>query len=189
MGRATLEAQHTLHLYPKQQTMQAVVYVKSPQTYYQGICSFDEGKGEHVELMLMQMLSERYQSYDHIPDGSTIIFAAKWSPCKNCTNDIIPGFLKLLNLSGRPLRVKFRYDEYYAVGHWTFDCKNPANLWSNSHEAETAYQNLSKQYGDYAWINQSVSPHTNAITSTAKSKLVFARSIVHKTSTRHTWFV
>lgn len=193
MGKATHEAQHTLHLYPEQQTMQAAVLVKdpnTPRTYFQGICSFKDGTGEHVELMLMHMLTERYgQNYVQIPDKSTIIFVSKWSPCRQCIAQTIPGFLQLLQLKERALRVKFRYDTYYSKQDWPFTCKHPEHLWSDATEAETAYAKLSRAYGDYDLIDQGMNLDTHAMTTLVKAKLVFARSTVHKTSHRVTWFI
>lgn len=159
MGRATADAYGSLLSTQGQARMQAVVQVKTPDAAKDFRRCVDYGaKGSryHVEAVLMQLLVDQYgESCETIPDGSTIIFVGKWSPCRECTCQMIPGFLEKIGMNKRPLRVKFRFEHYYSAEFWPEEKKlgeDGGNLWTSRDEAQAAYAKLCAAWGEYGSI-------------------------------------
>ncbi|MEN2394356.1 hypothetical protein [Pseudomonas halotolerans] len=189
MGRATYEGRHTLHLFPEQHTMQAVVVVKLATGVidFQGIANFSFAGGNiHVEQHLMQMLSEKYGAIHSIPAHSTVIFVGKWSPCQECTNYLIPGFLRHADVVARNIRVKFRFEQYYVTGVYP-NAAADANLWPNQGRAQAAYTQISHAYPTTHRQNYSYNPDTRQVTDKLKRQVVFAPTHVDRTHEFETW--
>ena len=154
MGKATHEARGTLLLYPEQKMMQAVLLLKDPSDnkYLQVHGSYGDSGTDHVEMVLMQGLYERYPEFRDVPNNSTIIFAAKWSPCAQCTTSTIPSFLEKLSPGRKGIRVKFRFESYYTAENWKAaggELREHGGkfFWESTEKAQTAYDSLSRKYG------------------------------------------
>jgi len=116
MGTATEEAHEQLALRSGSNEMTGVVLVKRPgEKNITAFRKFVFKDGDHVELGMMQWLEQQFPN-GSFPDDTTIVFACTWSPCKQCTEALIPNWLATkAKLGERPLRVKFRYRKYYSA--------------------------------------------------------------------------
>ncbi|MGE8452437.1 MAG: hypothetical protein ACN6OP_17815 [Pseudomonadales bacterium] len=189
MGRATHQARQLLHTFPEQKTMQAVVLVKlaNGTVDFEGIAHYLFERGEHVEQVLMQMLNERYGDIGSMPQGSTIIFAAKWSPCKQCAEQLIPVFLRQANLVARNIRIKFRFEDYYVSGIYPNANVSQKYLWPNQDAANMAYSAISSSYPIYNRMNYFYREEDNSVTDKVSKYVVFAPAHVDRTSEFETW--
>nr|WP_298115570.1 hypothetical protein [uncultured Pseudomonas sp.] len=189
MGRATIEARHTLHTFPEQHEMQAVVLVKlqDGNIDFQGITNYEFGNNAHVEQKLMVMLNTKYGAIANIPSNSTVIFAAKWSPCQECTNFLIPDFLRRADVVSRNIRVKFRYENYYLDGLYPNSLASKKHLWPNQGQATAAYSTLSTSFPAHSRINWSYDEPSSTMTDKVKPLIVFALANVDKTHLFETW--
>ncbi|MFK4072745.1 hypothetical protein ACI2KX_03435 [Ectopseudomonas khazarica] len=189
MGRATHQARQLLHTFPEQKTMQAVVLVKlaNGTVDFEGITNYSYGSGAHVELELMQMLNTHYGDIGNLPQQSTIIFAAKWSPCKQCTEELIPDFLRRSNLVARGIRIKFRFEDYYLSDTYPNPNASQKHLWPSQDAANTAYSAISNGYPIYRQMNYIFRDEDNTVTDKVSRHVVFAAAHVNRTSEFETW--
>jgi hypothetical protein len=161
MGKATNEAAHTLWLFPEQRMMQAVLIMANAGTdkYFQAHASYD---GEyHIEVELFRLLNENTDNFRTIPNGCRLIVRAKWSPCKQCTEVSIPGFIKAAQLFERGVQLKFRFDEFYTRAHWEAQGGGIRQgggqfFWESDVAATTAYKALCRKYGIHAMADAPV---------------------------------
>jgi hypothetical protein len=127
----------------------------------------------HVEVELFQKLYGYFGNFSNIPNNSTIIFAAKWSPCTQCTAQDIPNFLAALDIQNRNIRVKFRFENYYSLTDWPH---NNLHRWTDNATAQQAYDLLSTQY-PCLWQPESsfeVGNNLKVLRERGKRHLVFA---------------
>jgi hypothetical protein len=179
MGKAANFAFENLHSHLSG-NMHACLIVKDPDNnlYHHNnffkndlYSSYDgASNADHVETQLMQKLYARFNGFNNIPNNSTIIFAAKWSPCQKCTTVDIPAFMKELDSSNRNLNVKFRFEKYYSKENWPH---NNLNRWENSNQAQEAYDRLSAQYA-CLWKDVVFFEEHRVLRQKGKRKLVIA---------------
>lgn len=184
MGKATEQAHEQLHMTSQKDDMVGVVLVKTPgKANIAKRAEFVYKKGDHIELSMMHWLATQFPNYD-VPDHSTIVFACNWSPCKDCAEQLIPGWLeKHLKLGERPLRVKYRFKRYYSKEEYKGD-GSVIRVWEYNNEAQDKYNELSAQYGIYGKRDEysEAAEGMTKVTEYLKPKLVFQRLGTGKTS-------
>jgi hypothetical protein len=156
MGQTTTTGFAVLHTLYDATTMSATVMVKDPANpgFF---ASWTEqysinDPSVHVELKLMRRLYENYGNFATLPDGATIVFACNWSPCKQCVTERIPEFMRKMTALGKSIRVRFRFVNFYSRAHYTPGHYQNAgtHLFDRDSEAESAYEELSQQYGNHS---------------------------------------
>ena len=162
VGQATDEALKNLRMSLSRKEMQASIVVrdKGKNQYWTANAIMGERNSEHVEQILMGKLSDQFNEFTTLPNNSTIAFAANWSPCKQCTEGLIPGFVKQISAKQKGIQVKFRFRHYYTDEEWAGAVKKiwgggqktgngtyGANTWDDINSAQSAYNILSDQFG------------------------------------------
>lgn len=158
MGKTTEEARQYLLQHPYQRLMQAVVMVKEKgkNILFHQRATYGESKNAHVELILMQGLYGKFEGFSKIPNNSTIIFEAKWSPCTQCTEYQIPDFIEKVGAVEKGIQVKFRFENFYTKALWEQELKKVggmkrehggSTLWKDEKTASSAYDKLGEKYG------------------------------------------
>jgi hypothetical protein len=196
MGHLTVNATEVLHIVSDlggiaPDAMAAAVAVKLPNGHldFTHVENFVYEEGYHVEQRLMQALNERYGNVASIPAGATVVFVARWSPCKLCTDVHIPAFIQDAAIVTRRIRVKFRFENYYAKGIYTREEKVSSKyLWDAIGNAVAAYSTLSQRYGEWGITVTSDDRDTGVTTAKVKPQVVLAQAQVARTSTVETWF-
>jgi hypothetical protein len=137
-------------------TMTAAVCVKPAGPDEKGfshVAQYNFAEWRHVEQVLIQVMSDEYKGLANVPPHATVIFAANWSPCRKCTDQVIP------DLAGRQLTtqlIKFRFNKYATKANWK-SCKfkhwdsDGANYWDSEQEAENKYTQLMSMFGCIPW--------------------------------------
>ncbi|MCX5544686.1 hypothetical protein M3A49_35365 [Paraburkholderia sp. CNPSo 3076] len=193
MGQLTANATGVLHIVSEEakiaaDAMAAAVAVKRPDghldfTYFEHFVLED---GYHVALRLMRALDEHYGNVASIPSGATVVFVARWSPCKECTTVLIPDFLRRADIAKKGIRVKFRFENYYVKGAYPRKVSEE-HIWKTVGDALAVYETLSRQYGEHELKFADRDPVSGALTVNVKRRVVLATAQVAKTSTVETW--
>lgn len=197
MGKLTEDAHEVLHVFTERDqiapdAMSAAVAVKQAGGHIEffNVDTFTFQGAYHVEQRLMQALNAKYGQIKLIPEGATVVFVARWSPCKYCTESVIPGFLRDADIVKRRIRVKFRFENYYAADTYPrADKVSDKNLWPSSAAAIAAYRELCRNYGNYDSRVTGVDDQAGTFTTKAKPFVVLAPTQVQKTSSVDTWFI
>lgn len=186
MGKATSEGIAYLLHKEKGAGVQASVTVRDPKsnTYYHDFAKYGVPDDDHlhVEEKLFHSLEHRFKSnLKEIPACSTIIFVCRWSPCKKCTKETIPNFLDRINLCGRSLIFKFRFEWYATTELWPKEklirSGSGQFLWGSREEADAEYNKLTRKYGTYGHVDDGFFLGDNEVETRAvrvKEKLVFS---------------
>ncbi len=147
MGQATDNTNHILQdSHPFGMWARLFVRDRSGNHHYNNFINREPTEA-HVEQVLMGDLSARFgHNFGNIPDGSTIIFICNFSPCKECTANLIPGFVALF--AHRDIIIKFKFNTYYSFQSMPGykDKSNPI-IWERDDEAQLAYNTLSNDFG------------------------------------------
>jgi len=112
---------------------------------FKGVATYAAGDTVHVERQLVGMLIQKLGHLRNVPNHSTLVFAAEWSPCKSCTQHFIQDLLRDLGFferTGAGLRVKFRFLAFYTQAAWIargFQVKHADNFWESPDAARIAY--------------------------------------------------
>ncbi|WP_321937532.1 hypothetical protein [Paraburkholderia sp. J8-2] len=193
MGRMTYDAWEVFHIRRNDQSedaMSAAVAVALPGGHMQffHVETFNLKSGIHVEQALMTALNTQYGTLQALPTRCTIIFVARWSPCRECIQGTIPKFLSLTNIVDKSIRVKFRFEKYYAHGIFPrAERVRSEHLWRTEGEAIAAYDALANQYDYHNFKVTDAVPGGFAVN--LKRRLVFAPAQVTKTSQMDTWIL
>jgi hypothetical protein len=188
MGKATSRAVFKLDMSADSEEMTGVLLVAEPNSQYVvQKHSFQWASNEHAEIKAMQWLSERYggEELPNLSDDAKIIFVCNWSPCKQCTEHTIPGWLSMIKLSERNIRVKFRFRDVYCRGAYK-GRGSEQYVWMARSTAMDAYRDLENTYGVHSEKFHPESTDSDGITYgmvRTKLKLVFDVFGDHKTST------
>lgn len=137
-------------------TMTAAVYVKPAdpdEESFLHVAQYDFAGYRHVEQVLIQALRDEYKGFGNVPPHATVIFAANWSPCPKCTDQVIK------DLAGKQLTtqfIKFRFNQYATKANWkNKGCKNwdsvGANFWNSEQEADNKYRFIMSMFGVIPW--------------------------------------
>ena len=155
MGRATLAAYNSVLSLEVDKQLQGSVLVKDPgrNTYVEHTQKQLASSGNHIEESLFNKLKSHYgNNPNSIPNNSTIIFFCGWSPCRQCTCDLVPGIVQWLKLPNRGIIVKSRFISYYTkqevatMMKGSFGGKDEL-LWPNEEHAKLAHTPASTTSG------------------------------------------
>lgn len=164
MGQATLAAGTGLHdhltsLATTKVVMGGVVQVKSPgqDNFCCAAAAFGDDGSKHIEEILADKLKLYFNGdYANIPNGTTIIFACAWSPCKFCVAYRIPNFVRAVKAAAKGLTVKYLFLHYYLPELYikygntvmTYGSQTPydSGYWKTKEEAQEAYEKLSGSF-------------------------------------------
>jgi hypothetical protein len=134
--------------------MHATLACKDRQNnqFVTGFTNYDRTEA-HVEVVLIGRLLEFYEnSWDGIPNGSTILVYGSFSPCQECATSAIPYLIQQLKPAGRNIRVRFLFDNYYTQANWNAATNSASStdtkkMWPSDQAAQTAYDNLRDNAG------------------------------------------
>jgi hypothetical protein len=134
----------------------ALVLIDREKNEYFSIPKPKKSNGAHVEESLFGKLKLHYKNnLKSVPNNARLIVAVTFSPCKNCTKNVIPQFMESLKAVHRGIQIKFRFQHYWTEASWKQAGGGPQitdqAFWSSEDEAEKAYDQLSREYGCQVW--------------------------------------
>jgi hypothetical protein len=154
MGRLTNEAAKQFETGKLMQA--ALVLLDRDKNEYFSIPKPKKSKGAHVEESLFNQLKIYYKNnLKSVPNNARLIVAVTFSPCRNCTSNIIPQFMQSLDAVNRGIQIKFRFQHFWTEASWKKVGGGPQitdqAFWNGDAEAERAYDVLSRQFGCQVW--------------------------------------
>jgi hypothetical protein len=161
MGKTAERALQELHLTFSNNNMAASVAVRDradENLFFLGCYQRDKNDAyaDHTETKIFAALIKAYgNQLEKLPNQATVVISANWSPCKQCTEKTIPGFIEYTKFFDQGNRVlKFRFKRYYtetnwvSVGNKVHPHQNAKKLyWEDNDTAEDAYNDLAEKYG------------------------------------------
>jgi hypothetical protein len=110
MGKATAAAEDAVRHFGKQKLMQGALVLKDPSSneHYKVLAEQEKlsKSGAHIEASLFHRLQNAYgKQLRKVPNGTTLLFFNKWSPCKECTAQLIPEVARALDLETGTRRI------------------------------------------------------------------------------------